>query len=191
MAFGQVKLPQVRMLESRGWSVQHSVMSWDSLTIFFAAKQSAEMSYDLYEMHADGWRWSEPQRINALSTGNDESWPSISSDERMLFYVTSSPDGSSSQIWRAWNRNGEWSEASPLIISTTADIHPQILEDNSTLVFLRREQTKKNNGPWKPFVATMVDSHNWTLPQPVETSPQPQPISVSFMMFPFPCGIPW
>lgn len=176
MAFGQVKLPQVRMLESRGWSVQHSVMSWDSLTIFFAAKQSAEMSYDLYEMHADGWRWSEPQRINALSTGNDESWPSISSDERMLFYVTSSPDGSSSQIWRAWNRNGEWSEASPLIISTTADIHPQILEDNSTLVFLRREQTKKNNGPWKPFVATMVDSHNWTLPQPVETSPQPQPI---------------
>ena len=176
MAFGQVKLPQVRMLESRGWSVQHSVMSWDSLTIFFAAKQSAEMSYDLYEMHADGWRWSEPQRINALSTGNDESWPSISSDERMLFYVTSSADGSSSQIWRAWNRNGEWSEASPLIISTTADIHPQILEDNSTLVFLRREQTKKNNGPWKPFVATMVDSHNWTLPQPVETSPQPQPI---------------
>ena len=176
MAFGQVKLPQVRMLESRGWSVQHSVMSWDSLTIFFAAKQSAEMSYDLYEMHADGWRWSEPQRINALSTGNDESWPSISSDERMLFYVTSSPDGSSSQIWRAWNSNGEWSEASPLIISTTADIHPQILEDNSTLVFLRREQTKKNNGPWKPFVATMVDSHNWTLPQPVETSPQPQPI---------------
>lgn len=176
MAFGQVKLPQVRMLESRGWSVQHSVMSWDSLTIFFAAKQSAEMSYDLYEMHADGWRWSEPQRINALSTGNDESWPSISSDERMLFYVTSSPDGSSSQIWRAWNSNGEWSEASPLIISTTADIHPQILEDNSTLVFLRREQTKKNNGPWKPFVATMVDSHNWTLPQPAETSPQPQPI---------------
>ncbi len=176
LAFGQVKLPQVRMLESRGWSVQHSVMSWDSLTIFFAAKQSAEMSYDLYEMHADGWRWSEPQRINTLSTGNDESWPSISSDERMLFYVTSSPDGSSSQIWRAWNRNGEWSEASPLIISTTADIHPQILEDNSTLVFLRREQTKKNNGPWKPFVATMVDSHNWTLPQPVETSPQPQPI---------------
>ena len=176
MAFGQVKLPQVRMLESRGWSVQHSVMSWDSLTIFFAAKQSAEMSYDLYEMHADGWRWSEPQRINTLSTGNDESWPSISSDERMLFYVTSSQDGSSSQIWRAWNRNGEWSEASPLIISTTADIHPQILEDNSTLVFLRREQTKKNNGPWKPFVATMVDSHNWTLPQPVETSPQPQPI---------------
>lgn len=176
MAFGQVKLPQVRMLESRGWSVQHSVMSWDSLTIFFSAKQTAEMSYDLYEMHADGWRWSEPQRINTLSTVNDELWPSVSSDERMLFYVTASADGSSSQIWRAWNDKGDWNEASPLIISANADINPQILEDNATLIFLRREQTKKNNGPYKPFTATMMDDHNWSLPQAVETTPQPQPI---------------
>ena len=174
--FGQVKLPQVRMLESRGWSVQHSVMSWDSLCIYFSAKEAGEPSYDLYEMHADGWRWGEPHRIKALSTGNDELWPSVSSDERMLFYVTADAEGGTSQIWRAWKRSGEWEEAAPLIISSTEDSQPRIMEDNATLVFLRREQTKKHNGPWNRFTATMMDDHNWTLPQQVEHDPSPQAI---------------
>ena len=171
-ANGQTKLPQVRVLESKGWSVQHSVMSWDSLSVYFSAKAPGKPSYDLYVQHADGWRWGEPQRINAISTAADECWPSISSDERMLFYVTND------QIWRAWNREGQWTEPAPLIISGNADTKPVILEDNTTLYFSRREDTKKG-AIWQLYTASMMDDHNWILPLVVETPPEAKPIVVA------------
>ena len=43
----QVQLPQVRLLENQGWSIQHSVMSWDSLSVYFSAKEPQAPSYDL------------------------------------------------------------------------------------------------------------------------------------------------
>ena len=67
--FGQTKLPQVRMLENKGWSVQHSVMSWDSLSIYFAAKAPGMSSYDLYIQHAEGWKWGEPYRCHQYGRG--------------------------------------------------------------------------------------------------------------------------
>jgi len=176
-ALGQVKWPQVRVLENQGWSVQHSVMSWDSLSIYFSARAPQKSSYDLYVMHADGWKWGAPQRMDALSTDADELWPSVSSDERMLFYVVSGVDPAIiSQIWRAWHRDGNWTEAAPLIISSSEDSKPQIAEDNQSLVFERREQTKKNDGPWHLFAATMMDDHNWTLPMQVQAAPASSPI---------------
>ena len=171
-AFGQTKLPQVRMLENKGWSVQHSVMSWDSLSIYFAAKAPGMPSYDLYIQHAEGWKWGEPSRIDAISTDEDELWPSVSSDERMLFYVTNN------QVWRAWQREGVWEEPAPLIISDKEDTKPCIAEDNTTLVFERREQTKKNEGAWQAYYATMMDDHNWSLPKPATPASDVLPIMV-------------
>lgn len=172
-ASGQIKLPQVRMLESKGWSVQHSVMSWDSLSIYFSAQEPGASNYDLYRIQAEGWRWGEPQRMDAISTEENEYWPSISSDERMIFYVTND------RIWRAWYEEGRWHEAAPLIISGDEDSKPSMLEDNQTLLFSRREQTKKSNGVWQSYSATMMDDHNWTLPLVTETIPSPQPIMVA------------
>ena len=175
--FAQQKLPQVRTLETKGWKVQHSVMSWDSLSIYFAAKEPGKSDYDLYVLYAEGWRWGEPQRIDALSTAADEMYPSISGDEQMLFYeVRNQTPDIQSQIWRAWYRNNRWQEAAPLIISSVEDAQPKLLEDNMTLVFKRREQTKKHDGAWLRFTATMMDDHNWTLPMQVESNPAPQPI---------------
>lgn len=174
--FSQVKLPQARMLETRGWSVQHSVMSWDSLSVYFSAKAPGATNYDLYVMHPDGWRWGEPQRIDALSTEADELWPSVSSDERMIFYAVTDAQQTVSQIWRAWQRNHAWTEAAPIIVSGTEDSQPTILEDNCTLLFTRKEQTKKNESVWRPYSVSMMDDHNWTLPQPAQTAPAAKPI---------------
>lgn len=160
----QTKLPQVRSLESKGWTVQHSVMSWDSLSIYFSAKEPGAVSYDLYIQHAEGWRWGEPQRIGSISTEEDELWPSISSDQRMLFYV------SHNQLWRAWYRDGQWTEAAPLIVTADGDAKPGILEDNNTLLFYRNQQL---------FCANMMDDHNWTLPTSIESAPNAQPILVA------------
>ena len=168
--FSQIKLPQVRGLESQGWRIQHSVMSWDSLRVYFSAQAPGDTHYDLFVVNAEGRRWGEPQRIALLRAETDALWPSVSSDERMLFFVRDS------KIWRAWQRNGKWEEAAPIIISKGEDSQPRILEDNRTLLFLRREVTKKNDGPWRPYSAIMMDDHDWTLPQEYTEEPKPMPV---------------
>ena len=178
-----VKLPQVRVLETKGWQIQHSVMSWDSLSIYFSAQAPGASSYDLYVVRAEGWRWSEPERLETISTDEDEWWPSISSNERMLFYVHRTPANPNEknsrekqQIYRAWQKNGTWTEPAPIIISSTDDSEPQILEDNSTLLFVRRTEGKRHEKTATPMVASMMDSHNWTLPSAYTETPHPKPI---------------
>ena len=181
-AWAQLKLPQVRGLESEGWSVQHSVMSWDSLSIYFAAKEPRGTSYDLYVVRSDGWLWTKPERLSAICTPQDELWPSIGSDERMLFYVQVTPatgemnSFEKTQIMRASQREGRWTEPAPIIISGEQDLRPRLLEDNRTLVFFRREESKHHDGAWAKWSSTMLDDHNWTFPIPASDTLQPKPI---------------
>ena len=172
-ASGQIKLPQVRVLENQGWSIQHSVMSWDSLSVYFSAKAPAATNYDLYVLHVEGYRWGSPERLESISTEMDELWPAISSDERMLFYVANN------QIWRAWNDAGHWREAAPIIITKEEDTKPTILEDNKTLLFTRSVESKKGPAIPQLHVATMLDDHNWTLPMVTESATASQPILVA------------
>lgn len=169
-AWGQLKLPQIRGLESKGWSIQHSVMSWDSLSIYFAAKEPQGVSYDLYMVTAEGWLWSQPKKLSSISTREDESWPTISSDGSMLFYIQHD------RIVRAWYREGRWEEAAPIIISEEGDLRPQLMEDNKTLVFWRREESKRNDGAYSKWYSVMMDDHNWTNPVPMVDGMQPSPI---------------
>lgn len=170
----QLKLPQVRYLEQQGWSIQHSVMSWDSLSVYFSAKAPGNNSYDLYRLQVEGWRWGQPKRIDELSTNANEYWPSVSSDQSMMFYVTNNAD--SSVLWRASFHNGRWTEPAPLIISGIDDSKPQIAEDNQMLIFQRRERKKKHDGHSNTFAATMIDDHEWTLPVQVDSIPKAQPV---------------
>lgn len=183
LVWGQTILPQVRELETRGWTIQHSVMSWDSLSVYFAAKEPDAASYDLYVLHAEGYRWGEPVKLQEISTEEDELSPSVSSDERMIFYVhrTAAVPGEKNsyektQIWRAWYNGHRWYEPAALIISGEEDNKPRILEDNQTLLFLRRAESKKHNGEWQTYSAMMMDDHNWMLPQMVSPEPGSQPV---------------
>lgn len=157
-------------------------MSWDSLSIYFAAKEPQSKSYDLYMVQADGWLWSKPSKLPTLSTGEDELWPSISSDGSMLFYIQHTPatgeKGSfdKTRIIRAWYRDGRWTEAAPIIISGDADLRPQLMEDNKTLVFWRREASKHQDGAWNKWYSVMMDDHNWTNPVPMADVVKPGPI---------------
>lgn len=170
------------MLENQGWSIQHSVMSWDSLSVYFSAKEPQAKSYDLYIVRANGWRWGKPEKLSSISTDEDELWPSISSDESMLFYVHRTPatgekhSFEKNRIWRAWYRDNTWTEAAPIIISGDEDSQPQILEDNCTLLFIRREESKKHDGVWQNWTGTMLDDHNWTIPGRYNIIPKPQPL---------------
>lgn len=183
--WGQIKLPQVRALEAQGWHIHHSVMAWDSLSVYFSAQSPDATNYDLYIMRADGWRWGRPERLSSICTDEDELWPSVSSDEQMLFYVHRTPANPAEknsrekeQIWRAWKKieNGEWTEAAPLIISSEDDSEPRILEDNRTLLFVRRTEGKRHEMNASTMCAIMMDDHNWTIPAPYTEIPKPQAI---------------
>jgi len=179
--FSQIKLPQLRDLEFSGWSIQHSVMSWDSLSIYFSAKEPQSTNYDIFVVYADGWRWTSPEKLSSICTMQDELWPSVSSDGNMLFYILQTEKTleknsfDKTQIIRAWNRDGQWKEAAPIIISGDEDLQPQIQEDNRTLFFSRRAESKHHDGSWQKWYSIMMDDHNWTNPlqvtEPIEVRP--------------------
>lgn len=180
-----LKLPQIRSLEAQGWKVQHSQWSFDSLAVYFSAQAPGAGSYDLYMLSSDGWRWGDPQRLDGLSTEQDEWWPSVSSDEATIYFVRRTPAVSSdkssyerTQVFRGWQNNGKWGNATPIIISGDEDTRPSIAEDNRTLTFYRRAASKRHDGAWQLMKTEMMDEHNWTLPDTCSAAPSPKPIEV-------------
>ena len=180
-----LKLPHVRSLEPQGWNVQHSLWSFDSLTIYFSAKAPGAVSYDLYEMHSDGWNWSEPYRLDGLCSPSDEWWPTVNSDESAIYFVRRIPaepkeknSYEHTQIYRSFRRNGVWSKAEPIIISGDEDTRPCIAEDNRTMTFYRRAASKKHDGLWQQMKTQVMDEHNWILPELCTAPPAVRPIAV-------------
>lgn len=53
--------PTIARWQNKGWQIQHSAMSFDSLSIYISAKTPESDNYDLYVLHAEGWRWGNPQ----------------------------------------------------------------------------------------------------------------------------------
>lgn len=173
------KLPQVRGLENQGWSVQHSVLSFDSLTIYFSAKQPGSAHYELFAIRAEGWRWGKPEKLEAKNDSGDKLWPTISSDEREMYFVLRSEgQEASGRICKAVNHEGKgFTDEGPIIISGQNDARPQIAEDNRTFTFYRYVESKKKSG-WMLHRSEKMDEHNWILPDTCSTAPQAHPISV-------------
>ena len=145
-------------------------MSWDSLSVYFSARSPEDSSFELYVVRAEGYRWSAPERLVSLCTAADEIWPSVSSDEGMIVYIIDN------HIWRAWHRGENWAEPAPIIITNGHDSKPQLLEDGRTLLFERQDVVKKGEGAWHTMTASMMDDHNWTVPQEYNERPQAMPI---------------
>ena len=180
-----LKLPQVRMLENAGWRVQHSLWSLDSLTIYFSAQAPNTHHYDLYVLRSEGWQWSEPQRIAGLNSEQDEWWPSVSTDESTIYFVRRTPavpgeknSYEKTQIYRSRRQNGVWTKPEPIIISGDQDTKPVIAEDNKSMTFYRRAESKKHDGAWQQMCTRVMDEHNWMLPVLCDQTPVPQPIAI-------------
>lgn len=98
-------------------------------------------SCDIYVSTRKGDKWSEPKNLGAkVNSAAWDSQPSIASDSRTLFFVSSRPGGlGNSDIWYTYKgENGEWSEAKNLgnIINTPGDeMFPFIHPSNTTLYF--------------------------------------------------------
>lgn len=177
--FGQKDMqptPELRKFSQQGWKIQHAHFSFDSLTIYFSALEPGRTSYDLYVSHSRAGSWAAPERMNdSINTEDaDEMWPSISSDERRLYFVRRTYDrklikssrgtqGIYDHLFTSDNLRGVWQQAEPAMVSTNHDISPLVLPDNRTIFFARQEMEKK-----RPYYALFYTRYlgygTWTLP---------------------------
>lgn len=118
-------------------------ISPDGREAYFARCNTKEGygSCDIYISVKKGSKWSEPKNLGKNVNSNSwDSQPSIASDSRTLFFVSSREGGyGKSDIWYSYKRdNGEWSEAKnlgPIINTPGEEMFPFIHPSNTTLYF--------------------------------------------------------
>lgn len=146
-------VPQLRAYSQQGWKIRSAHISFDSLTLYFSACAPQSTNYDIYLSHSRGGLWSTPEKLSAsVNTDADELWPSISPDERRLFFIrrTVNPKAKkgtppTDHLYMAENLRGKWEVVEQTVISSGQDLSPLILPDNRTVIFSRRERFKNRD----------------------------------------------
>ena len=176
--FGQKDLqptPELRKFSQQGWKIQHVHYSFDSLTLYFSAREPGKSDYDLYVSHSHAGVWGNPESIgSATNSEADELWPSIASDERRLYFVRRTVDeklyksshgaqGVSNRLYVAENFRGHWQRAEPAMVASATDLSPLVMPDNQTVIFARQELEKRR--PYYALFYTRYLGYGvWTLP---------------------------
>ena len=176
--FGQKDMqptPELRKFVQQGWKIQHAHISFDSLSMYLSALAPGKTNYDLYISRSRAGIWNTPEPLSEeINSASDELWPSISSDERRLYFIRRTTDqklyksshgaqGQNDHLYVAENFRGEWQKPEPVIISSGQDLSPLILPDNQTVIFARKEWEKKH--PYYALFHTRYMGYGiWTLP---------------------------
>ena len=167
--------PELRKFSQQGWKIQHAFISFDSLSMYISAQEPGKTNYDLYVSRSRAGFWSAPERLgDVINTDADELWPTVTSDERRLYFIRRTRDekliksshgaqGVYDQLYVSESFRGEWQKAEPTIISSDHDMSPLVLPDNQTVIFARKEMEKKR--PYYALFHTRYMGYGiWTLP---------------------------
>ena len=94
--FGQKDMqptPELRKFVQQGWKIQHAHISFDSLSMYLSALAPGKTNYDLYISRSRAGIWNTPEPLSdEINSASDELWPSISSDERRLYFIRRTTD---------------------------------------------------------------------------------------------------
>ena len=126
-------------------------------------------SYDLYISYSTPDGWSEPQNLGEnINTGNWESAPSISPDNRTLYFSSDRPDGYGGRDLYKSTRmaNGRWGKAENLgaTLNTKGnELYPYIHADNQTLYFT--SDGLIGYGKTDLFVTRKTNLDEWNTPE--------------------------
>lgn len=140
-------------------------ISADGNTLVYTACNAPDGlgSCDLYVSYRDGSDWTVPKNLGrAVNTIHWESQPSLSQDGRLLYFVSSRPNGMGGQdLWQSKKVNGKWTEAENLgesINTRFDDCSPYIHPNGLNLYFASRGRlgfggydlytTENQNGTW-------------------------------------------
>ena len=162
---------------TQGWEIQQRTVSYDGNTIIFAGRQSSDQNFDLYLTTRSGDTWSDAVKLpSPVNTREDELWPSLSSDEQILFFVRRQPADPKDKkaedhytILISYRLPGGWSDPTTLIISSGFDISPRLLPDNKTLLFASRRPNADGDIPseYSIYYTRKVNKYDWYDPQPI------------------------
>ncbi len=154
-------------------------LSPDGRFVFFTAcNREGYRGCDLYYSQRIGSRWLPP--VNMGKTVNSPAWdsqPSISSDGRTIYFLSSRHGGYGKQdIWMTTqDENGNWGEPvnlGPEINTTESELSPFIHADNMTLYFA--SEGHPGMGGTDLYVSRRGDDGKWQEPLnmgfPINTS---------------------
>jgi flagellar motor protein MotB len=144
-------------------------LSPDGKHVFFTACNKGEFrGCDLYYAKRTGNKWSDP--VNLGPRVNSDQWdsqPTITSDGKTIYFVSSRPGGSGKQdIWKTTvDENGRFQPPVNLgnVINTEGnEMSPFIHPDNRTLYFA--SDGHAGMGGTDIFVSQLDDNGNWSKP---------------------------
>lgn len=143
--------------------------------------------YDLYISYNTPEGWSEPENLGeAINTPYWESAPSISPDNRTLYFSSDRPGGYGGRdLYKSERKaNGRWSPAvnlGPVINSKGNDLYPYIHADNQTLYFT--SDGWQGYGNTDLFIARKTGVDEWSTPEnlgyPINTIDDEGSITIS------------
>ena len=127
-------------------------------------------NYDLYYSEYDGFEWSQPKPLPGKINKNDcwESQPSLSSDGKLLFFVSDRPGGyGGSDIWYSIRKSdGSWNDPvnmGPTINTSKNERSPFLHTDSKTLYF--SSNGHDGLGGQDIFYSKMNEKKQWTEPK--------------------------
>lgn len=140
-------------------------ISADGNTLVYTACNAPDGlgSCDLYITYKEGSDWTVPKNLGrAVNTIHWESQPSLSQDGRLLYFVSSRPNGMGGQdLWQSKKVNGKWTDAENLgesINTRFDDCSPYIHPNGVNLYFASRGRlgfggydlytSENQNGTW-------------------------------------------
>ena len=156
-------------------------MSFDSLAIYFSAQEPGQSSHDLYVTQSRAGFWSTPEKMGSeINTGDDELWPTISSDEQRLVFIRRTYDrklyksshgsqGVYDRLYMSEKVRGTWKKAEPVMVTSDHDLSPLIFPDNQTIVFSRRDVDKRTQY-YALYYTKYIGFGVWTLPLRVDSA---------------------
>ncbi|MDP4274184.1 MAG: OmpA family protein [Bacteroidota bacterium] len=143
-------------------------VSADGKTLYFTAcnRPGGLGLCDIYVSFRKGNQWSVPQNLGApVNSRFKETQPSISSDGKTLYFVSSRPGGKGGlDIWKSTkNEDGSWGYPVNLgdsINSPGDEESPFIHEDNKTLYFSSND--RPGMGDFDIYVSRLNGRGEWT-----------------------------
>lgn len=159
-----------------GLDIQTLSYSYDSTTVYMAAKESWRGSYDIYCSQLQNGQWTKALIVQELSSDQDEMFVCLAADGENIYFVRSevvvgqkNKESSKTTIFVSTRTPQSWTQAEPIIISTGEDLSPVLSTDCRTLYFLsRRKITVADSKPqelYSIYYTKRFDKYNMYVPK--------------------------
>jgi len=170
--------------------IKDPVYSFDNQEIYFSARIDIIHGFDIMVSHLASNKWSSPLPLGSpVNTREDETAPSISPDNRSLYFARRNPDKSFENVCNNLyvaqkNVQNEWD--TPVMMSkwivSGCDDSPHIAADGKTLYFSSFKRNGRSS-EWDVFFTKYYSQNLWIKPLGIDTvntkNSEVQPVYVS------------